>query len=269
MKRLNLVRLLERISPDVTARIAFDYISNPRIKKFRAFEKPILEKTKRSNLRFKQFDIAVYQWGEGKKTALLVHGWEGRSSNFGAIIPELIKCGYKVIGFDAPGHGNSSKSRTNFFDISELIEIFLKRENYDLIMTHSIGSVMTLMAMSKLKYSGDQLIVFTTPNKFEDYIEHTINHFGLTVKTKAAFLKLIRAETIYEPLDLQAVLFVQDITLGKVVFIHDKNDKVIDIEDSRRVSILMPNAEFIEIQNTGHFKMLWSEITISLIKKYL
>ncbi|WP_109097740.1 alpha/beta hydrolase [Aquimarina sp. AU58] len=149
MKFKKSFRTLERISPKLTTKIAFQYISNPRIKKIRPFEKNVLEYAKRSNLKFKDFDIVVYEWGEGEKVVLLVHGWEGRISNFGAIIPVLIEKGYKIIGFDAPCHGNSSKGKTIFFDTSELIEIFLKKNRYDLIVTHSMGSVMTLMVMSK------------------------------------------------------------------------------------------------------------------------
>lgn len=261
--------VVEKISPNITARIAFHYISNPRTKKFREFEKPILEKATKSSLKFKKFDIAIYQWGEGEKTALLVHGWEGRASNFGAIIPMLLKNGYKVVSFDAASHGNSTKRKTNFFDISELIEVFLKREIYDLVITHSIGSVMTLMAMSKMKHTGDQLIVCTTPNEFEEYIEQTVNHFGLSYKTKNAFIKLIRKKTIYEPLELQANLFVKNIYMNKAVFIHDKNDQVIAIENSKTVCAQMENAKFIELKNTGHFKMLWSENLLEIIRSHI
>jgi predicted alpha/beta hydrolase family esterase len=262
-----LFKIIEFISPRLTARIAYHYISNPRIKKFSSFEKPILEKATRKNIQFKKFDIAVYEWGKGTKTALLVHGWEGRASNFGAIIPLLVKKGYKVISFDAPSHGNSTKKKTTFFDIAELIQVFLKLEEYNLIITHSIGSVMTLMAMNFINYKGEQLIVCTTPDKFEDYIEHTVKYFGLTYKTKNAFLELVRSKTNYEPLDLQANLFVKNIEVNNTIFIHDKNDKILSIENSKKVSNQMKNAEFIEIGNTGHFKMLWSKVVLDIIKK--
>lgn len=260
-------KTIEWISPYLTAKIAFNHISNPRVKKFRPFEKPILEHATKSTLKFKKHKIAVYQWGTGEKAALLSHGWEGRASNFGAIIPLLIKKNYTVIGFDAPSHGNSSKRKTSFFDICELIEFFLKKETYNLIITHSMGSVMTLMAMSKLNYRGNQLIVCTTPDKFEDYIEQTVNHFGLTHKTKNALIDLVRKNTIYEPLALQASIFVKNIMMNKATFIHDKNDKVLNISNSKKVSSQMKNAEFIELENTGHFKLLWSNKTLNIINK--
>ena len=264
-----LLKFLEQISPSLTARIAFHFISNPKVRKFRSFEKPILEEAKESYVTFKKFNIASYQWGKGNKTALLVHGWEGRASNFGAIIPMLVKSGYKVISFDAPSHGNSSKHKTNFFDIAELIEVFLKKETYNLVITHSIGSVMTLMAMSKIKYKGNKLIVLTTPNKFVDYIDHTVTNLGLTTNTKNAFIKLVRNTTVYEPTELQASIFVKNIVIKKALFVHDIDDKVITIENTKKVSTQMSNSQFIEIKNTGHFRILWAEKTLSLIKEHI
>jgi len=269
MKQKKYIKLLESISPKLTARIAFHFISNPKIKKFRSFEKAIELEAKKSTMQFKKFSIAMYEWGEGEKTALLVHGWEGRASNFGAIIPRLLKKGYKVISFDAPSHGNSTKRKTSFFDIPELIEVILKKETYNLIITHSIGSVLTLMAMNAIKYKGNILIQCTTPDKFEDYIEDTIRYFGLTNKTKNAFISLIRNTTGHEPLAMQASVFVKNISFNQALFLHDKNDRIINVESSKKVSSKMENAKFMELESTGHFKMLWSEKVLDIIEGHV
>jgi len=126
---------------------------------------------------------------------------------------------------------------------------------------------MTLMAMNTLKYKGEQLIVCTTPDKFEDYIEHTVKHFGLTSKTKNAFLELVRNKTDYEPLDLQASLFVKNIDIEKTIFIHDINDKTLTLENTIRVYNAMQNAELVKITGTGHYKMLWSDAILKIIEK--
>lgn len=269
MKQKKYIKLLERFSPKLTARIAFHFISNPKVKKFRSFEKSIEEQAKKSTMQFKKFSIAMYEWGEGDKIAFLVHGWEGRASNFGAIIPRLVKKGYKVVSFDAPSHGNSTKRKTSFFDIPELIEILLKKETYNLVITHSIGSVLTLMAMNAMKYKGDTLIQCTTPDKFEDYIEDTIRYFGLTNKTKDALMSLIRNTTGHEPLAMQASLFVKNILFNQALFLHDKNDRIINVESSKKVSNEMKKAKFVALENTGHFKMLWSEKVLDIIEEYV
>ena len=52
-------------------------------------------------------EIAVYAWGNGP-TILCVHGWGGRATNFAAFIGPMVAAGFRVVAFDAPGHGQSS-----------------------------------------------------------------------------------------------------------------------------------------------------------------
>jgi len=263
----SIVKLIEKISPNMTAKLAYYFISNPQVSKFREFEKPILEKAEKGTISFNQFEIATYKWGNGPKKALLVHGWEGRASNFGAIIPKLVDNGYEVISFDAPSHGNSTKKKASFFDFSDLIAIFLKKQPYDLIVTHSIGSVMSLLAMSTMKYEGDQMYILTTPDRFEEYVEYAVNHFGLTYKTKDAFLELVRNRAGYEPLDLNGSEFAKNVSFNKVIFIHDVADSTLHIDNSIRVQANMKNSELIKLEGTGHFRMLWSPKTVGIIEQ--
>ncbi|CAM1353458.1 alpha/beta fold hydrolase [Tenacibaculum halocynthiae] len=259
---------LQKVSPKLAARIAFNFISKPKNRKIRTFEKSILEKANESIIRFKKFNIKEYNWGAGDKKALLIHGWGGRASNFGAIIPELTKKGYKVVSFDGPSHGASTKKKTSFFEMSDLVKVFLQKEDYDLVITHSMGSVFTFTAMSSLKYKVKQMIILTTPLKFIEFIELAVAEFGLIPKTTKLLINKIRKTTTkYDPLTLNASTIIKDIEMKNVTLIHDKFDKVIPIEKTKSVSSLIKSSKFIEIEGTGHFKMLWSKKVIKIIEQ--
>ncbi len=259
---------LENISPKLTAKLAYHFMSNPRFKKPRAFEKDIIQKATQSTIKYEQYDIAVYKWGDGNRKVLLVHGWEGRASNFGAIIPLFLDKGYQVISFDLPSHGNSTKKAANTFECTGLVKLFLEEASYDFIITHSMGSVLTIMAMDSFsKYSGNQMIMFTTPHRFEEFLDLALENYGLTEKTKHSLVELLRPKSKYEPLELCATDLVQKIDMKKAFIIHDKMDKVIPIENSIKVSSAFKNSEFIEIEGTGHFRMLWSTKVLDILKE--
>ncbi|WP_062058682.1 alpha/beta fold hydrolase [Aquimarina longa] len=114
---------------------------------------------------------------------MLIHGWGRRTSSFGAIIPELTKNGSQVIRFDSPCHGTSTKRKTSFFEMSDLVKLFLQKDTYDLIITHSMGTVLAFIAMSSLKYKVNQMIVLTTSSRFLEFIGLAVAQFGLTTKT--------------------------------------------------------------------------------------
>ena len=261
-------KILQKISPKLTTRIAFNFISKPKNGKIRSFEKSILEIATKSSLRFKKFIIKSYSWGNGNKKALLIHGWGGRASNFGAIIPELIKDDYTVISFDGPCHGDSTKKRTNFFEMTDLVKLFLQKDNYDLIITHSMGSVLTFTAMGALKYKVNQMIILTSPSRFLEFIELAVVQFGLTAKTtKLLINKISKTTKEYNPRTFRASDIIKKLEIKDVTFIHDRSDKIIPIEITKSVSSYIKNSKFIEIEGTGHFKMLWSKKVIEIIKK--
>ncbi len=262
--------ILQKISPKISARIAFNFISKPKNRKIRDFEKSILEKATNTSIQFKKFKIKTYKWGNGNKKALLVHGWGGRASNFGAIIPELIKNGYEVISFDGPCHGDSTKKKTSFFEMSDLVKCFLQKETYDLILTHSMGSVLTFTAMDSLKYKAKQMIALTTPSKFSEFIGLAVFQFGLTKKsTKLLIKKIKKTATKYNPMTHKVKDVIKNIEIQNLTFIHDKFDKVVPIEKSKTVNSFFKNSSLIEIEGTGHFKMLWSKKVIQIIENQI
>ncbi|MGS0527883.1 alpha/beta hydrolase [Zobellia nedashkovskayae] len=259
------IGILQKISPKLTAKIAFKFISKPINREMRSFEKSIIDTAEKSSIQFKKFDIKTFKWGNGKKKALVVHGWGGRAANFGTIIPKLIDNGYEVTGFDAPCHGASTKRKTSFFEISDVVKLFLQKEKYDLVITHSMGSAFTLLAMSNLKYKINQIIVLTTPNRFLEFIGAAVLHFGLTPKTTKLLIRKVRKTSGYEPMTLKTSEFIKNVEMKFITFIHDKADKIIAINTSKRVSKSVKTSDFIEIEGTGHFKMLWSKKVVELI----
>ncbi len=268
MNLKTIFNILQKASPKLAAKIAFNFISKPKKKKIRTFEKSIIELASEDIIRFKKFNIKTYKWGNGNKKALLIHGWGGRASNFGAIIPELTKKEYEVISFDGPCHGASTKKKTSFFEMADLVKLFLEKHKYDLIITHSMGTVFAFTAMNSLKYRVNKMFALTTPNRFSEFIDLAVIQFGLTDKTTKLLTNKIRKTTTeYDPLTLKVSTVIKNIELKDITFIHDKLDKVIPIETTKSVSALIENSELIEIEGTGHFKMLWSEKVVEVIGK--
>ncbi|MEM6379081.1 MAG: alpha/beta hydrolase, partial [Bacteroidota bacterium] len=138
MKALQLYfKILDKLSPTMAARKMYTVMTNPRVRKLRDFEEQVLNEAEQKSIPFKGFEIQTYRWGSpGGKTALFVHGWEGQAGNFGSLVPILLDLGYQVVAYDAPAHGNSSKGKTNMFDIPELTGQFLEKYQPELVISH-------------------------------------------------------------------------------------------------------------------------------------
>ena len=63
--------------------------------------------------------------------------------------------------------------------------------------------------------------------------------------------------------------FVKSINVKKSLIIHDVNDKVIPISRSKNVHQNWTKSEFMEIEGTGHFRILRTEKVIDKVIDYL
>jgi pimeloyl-ACP methyl ester carboxylesterase len=165
----NILKLLDKVAPQVSARLIYNRISKPQRRKVREFEEQILAKSKAQTIDFKDFTLRGYSWGEvGKPIALLVHGWEGQAGNFGALVPILLEKGYQVIAYDGPAHGKSSYQATNMFEYADFIATRIKAHQPQLIISHSFGTVSTQLALLKNPdFNLQQWIIVTTPFSFK------------------------------------------------------------------------------------------------------
>lgn len=265
-----IVHLLSLILPNTFTRVAFNHISNPQVHKLREHEIHVLNKASQSKIEFKNFDIQTYHWkGTGKKV-LLIHGWEGQAGNFADLIEKLIEQDFDVHAFDAPSHGLSSKGKTSLFDFTELTAERILSLNVKTLVSHSFGGVATTYAL--LQNPGiniDKYALLTTPDKFTERIEDVSNKVGISQKVRRKLTERIELETGHKIDTLNVSDFVKELHIKEVLILHDIDDKIIPIEQSKHVNKNWGAAKLEEITGTGHFRILRTESVINRVISFL
>ncbi|MBL4753294.1 MAG: alpha/beta fold hydrolase [Flavobacteriales bacterium] len=253
---------LDLFFPSISAKLVYNVMSNPRVRKSREIEEKILDTSRKERLKFKNFDIQMYRWGDlGNKVVLLIHGWEGQAGNFGGIVDSLLQKNYQVIAFDAPSHGKSSNGKTNMLEFAEFVSFMLKKYHPDAIISHSLGSVTTVVALDGNKdIPINQWFLITTPHSMKDKIKEVSDFLGVTDRTINRLIKMIEKDA-GESIDR---LNMSDYCVGltnvsEAIIVHSKDDKVLSIDLSRRVHKDFPQSKLIELDDLGHYTILWSE----------
>jgi pimeloyl-ACP methyl ester carboxylesterase len=263
----NLVKILSNLFPNQIVNFAYKQLTNPQIKKLRPNELEVLDTAQKEIYKFQNFDIQTYTWQGGDDKVLLIHGWEGQAGNFSDLIKKLVEQNYTVYAFDAPSHGFSSKGSTSLMEFTELVGILIRKFEVFNLVSHSFGGVATTFALSKHKdLKIDKYVLLTTPDKFSERIQDVADQIGITENVKNKLIKRLEKETSLNVNTLSVSEFVKTIDVAKALIIHDKNDTVIPIYRSKNVYNHWKNCEFVEIEGTGHFRILR---TMSVIEKTL
>lgn len=261
-----IVKIISTLFPNQVVSFAYQKLTNPQLKKLRQNELLVLEKSEKETFKFQDFDIQLYTWQGGSKKILLVHGWEGQAGNFADIIEKLLEKNYTVHAFDAPSHGFSSKGRTSLFEFTELVGVLIRKYDVKKLLSHSFGGVAATYALFKNQdLKIDKYALLTVPDRFLDRINYVATQIGITQKVTERLIKRLENETKLQVDKLNVSDFVKTINVKKSLIIHDINDTLIPIAQSKNVHKNWENCTFSEVSGTGHFRILRTETVINNI----
>lgn len=239
----------------------------------RADELATHESARRSRIRFGSKEVAVYEWGAGAKTVLLVHGWRGRAAQFAALVRELRAEGYTVVGFDAPANGDSEGKRTNILDYVDAIGRLEQRyRRFHAIVGHSVGVLAALVAVSEgvqaervagiAGVSDSSWLVegFATPLAIRPAtVEALRERFARRIFPRERDV-FDRFSAVRHPLPPSVPLLL----------VHDEADTRVPVSESRRLLVANHgHAELIVTEGFGHTRILRADLTLDVVTAFI
>lgn len=108
----------------------------------------------------------------------------------------------------------------------------------------------------------------TSPHDFRERIEDVAKTLEISDKTTDKLISLIEKDTKEHIDDLNMTKYCGDIkNVNDVLIVHSIHDKILPISTSRKVHSAFERSEMIELENLGHYKILWSDELKEIIKK--
>lgn len=213
-------------------------------------------------VNFEKKKIQVYEWGEGP-VVLFVHGWMGRATQFRKFIPHYAEAGYKVIAFDATGHGKSEGKKSNPMEFAGVIRKLSDHYGgFLMIIGHSLGGVAVLHAINQ-GVKTDKVVMISCPTIGEDIISEFRKRLNASINCEQYFQKYILTKfgKPFEQLTAShAISFIEDIDL---LIIHDEDDPEVSMRNPLAIIEKYPAARLVTTQNLGHTRILKDEAVIN------
>lgn len=266
-KAKNLIQTISNINPMLGANIGLNAFMTPFFRKKKTNIFP--EGTTKTKTKIEGKEVTLYRYGKSSRKILLVHGWEGASSDFGKFFEPLKNSGFEVWAIDLPGHGASGISQLNAVIASKIlrnIEIYYGPFNG--IVGHSFGAFSTGYAISQYEeLKNIPFVSIGSPNKLKNILKNFSDLVGFTpLQEKYIFAKIENKLNIRID-DFEQGKLVRDHN-GPVLFVHDKDDLQVNIRVIDEIQSHFPNAEYFVTQGLGHNRILRDEPTITSIVNF-
>lgn len=259
------------LAPRLAARIAYRLFSTPRLRARHAASDEWLEKARRFEIRYKSFRLKAYEWGQGERIILLVHGWESRGTALRSFVPDLLERGFRVVAFDGPGHGESQGKRTNIRHFAGAIRsIILELGGVYGIIGHSFGGASTLYALGLLN-SGlrtAKAVFIATPASVIPIYQDIVRTLSLPPGVAMHFKNLMERIAGRPLVDLDATRGIANHHIGEILLIHDRQDKVVPLEGSFAMAEAWENAHLLLTDGYGHYRLMKNPDLINRVAEF-
>lgn len=147
--RAALYRIGSVVAPGLTGRIATREFSRSRMGRPRTYPVPL------GAQRFAIDDHDVeggYLWPGDGPTVLLIHGWSADSASMLGFVRPLLKEGFQVATFDAPGHGASKGETTTMSRFVQAgVQAVKALGNVEFLVGHSLGAIASAAVAARVR----------------------------------------------------------------------------------------------------------------------
>ena len=269
---LLLARILHILSPYLASRLLIFIFTRPI--RFRTPDREIefLDESELSTTWVPELNknLQIYHLRNEGGKILLVHGWNGRGSQFHHIAKECHNAGFDVTVFDLPGHGKSTSRRCSVPEVISCIDHLSSEIGpFDHVISHSIGSI---AALNSVKGEDDfqSIVTISLPSLtirplFVDFVEM----FGLPAeKYTDMMFEYYEKKYRQKVSSLDPVGFADSLRIRSLI-IHCKDDMDADMSSSEGLHKEVANSEILLTEGLGHRRILRAELVSDKIVDFL
>ncbi|OOV95695.1 MULTISPECIES: alpha/beta fold hydrolase [unclassified Pseudomonas] len=240
---------LGHVAPQLIARKMRQVFMTPRERPPRAWELPLLARAERITLRF---GLSALRWGEGP-TVLLMHGWEGRPTQFASLIEALVAAGYTVVALDGPAHGRSPGNEAHVVLFARaMLEAAAELPPLRAVIGHSMGGASAMLAV-QLGLRTETLVSISAPARILDLLRGFARYMGLPPRARSAFIHEVEQKVGMRAAALDVAHYQLDMP-GLIV--HAEDDHFVAVQESELIHQAWFDSRLLRLEEGGHQRVL-------------
>lgn len=213
--------------------------------------------------------VTTYEWGSGRRTVLLLHGWRGRASQFAPLVRELVAEGFRVVSFDAPAHGSSDRGPTDVRDwLDAATHLHETHGPFESVIGHSFGAFAALTA-ARTTVPTPAVVAIAGAASPVAFIDQFARDVGLSARTVDRMTALFRARLGVDEAQLAERYDAAQHPLpdGTALLVaHDRDDRRMPDGDSLRLHAAHDGrSRLLRTEGLGHTRILRADLVLDAV----
>jgi pimeloyl-ACP methyl ester carboxylesterase len=260
--------VLSTVAPSGAAAVAEHLFLTPKRHPRPAAEHEVLVSARHLLVPSDDGPLASWEWGDEGPRVLLVHGWEGRGAQLGALAAPLVERGYRVVTFDAPAHGDSPGSIASIVHFARAIRAVARAYgSLEAIVSHSMGGPSTAWALTEGPLAK-RVVMICPPIDVRDFTRQLSHALALGEPVRAAVEARLARRLGVAPEDLHVAKLARRMTTP-LLLVHDEDDREVRIGCSERIAASWPGAELVRTRGLGHRRILKDPAVIETAIRFI
>ncbi|MCO7573924.1 alpha/beta hydrolase [Pseudomonas chlororaphis] len=237
------------VAPQWAANRMRQLFMTPRELPPREWELPLLERAERLTLRF---GLSALRWGQGP-TVMLMHGWEGRPTQFASLIEALVAAGYTAVALDGPAHGRSPGEEANVVLFARaMLEAAAELPPLRAVIGHSMGGASAMLAV-QLGLRSETLVSIAAPARILGVLRGFARFMGLPPRARSAFIRQVEEKVGMRAASLDVAQYQLDMP-GLIV--HAEDDRFVPVKESELIHQAWFDSRLLRLSEGGHQRVL-------------
>jgi len=240
---------LGRLAPEHVAGKMRRAFMTPRNLPPRQWELPLLANAERITLRF---GLSALRWGKGP-TVLLMHGWEGRPTQFAALIETLVKAGHTVVSLEGPAHGRSPGQQAHVVLFARaLLEAAAELPPLRAVIGHSMGGASVMLAL-QMGLRAEAAVSIAAPAQLLGVLRGFARRLGLPARARAAFIRQVERDVGMQISRLDVSGYQLELP-GLIV--HAVDDALVPASEAEVIHKAWFDSRLLQLEDGGHQRVL-------------
>jgi pimeloyl-ACP methyl ester carboxylesterase len=208
---------------------------------------------------------------EAPKKVLIAHGFGSASRVFGHYIAALLKKGYEVVAFDAPGHGLSGGKRLFITDYVRMLSAVEQTYGpFQSWMAHSLGGLALALSLEDMQTDGESRLVLVAP---APGIAQAFDEWAFGLHLPAEVLREVEEyakEVSGHPLAWYSLRRVIGSLGADILVVQDEGDAVVPLNTAKEIQgDGHANIHFLFTTGLGHKKVYKDQEVLDQIVDFL